>query len=95
MSLIQILLIFFKNIWGIIFQHLFWLDPSPSLSTLVTNWLTDQLTCSCSWDLTDVTLADEDDYSVLFGADFMIGSEQTKPDTAWFPKTLLSDGDPD
>ena len=45
-------------------------------------------------DLTDATLADEDDYSVLFVADYQhlhdaTGSEQTEPDIAWFPKTLL------
>ena len=44
--------------------------------------------------MTDATLADEDDYSVLFVADYQhlhdaTGSEQTEPDIAWFPKTLL------
>ena len=94
MSLIQILLIFFKTFVVFSFNICFDWTQVRSLSTFVTNWLTDQLTCSCCWDLTDATVADEDDYSVIFGAEYQhlhdaTGSEQTEPDIAWFPKTLL------
>ena len=76
-------------------------EPSPIIALhtlvtyyLVTNQLINLLAIPYLVDLTDATLADEDDYSVLFVADYQhlhdaTGSEQTEPDIAWFPKTLL------